>query len=67
VGGAGFDHVIGDVGASGVDKTCEDGVVGIQFSNNAEPILVEKLLSEDVVNFFADAAVEAIGNVVDGS
>ncbi len=64
VGGPAFDHVVGCVEMATVDKTGDEIAVAVQLGNGVERILVQEALSENAVDFLADAAVAPVNEVL---
>jgi hypothetical protein len=66
VGDAALDHVGRHVAFVGIDETADDRVVAVQFGGGFELILIQEALFQHAVDFFADAAVLAVDQVIDG-
>ena len=65
VGGAAFDHTVGDVDSRPVDEAAHDGARAAQLGGRAEPITVKEALGEEAIHLLADPSVLAVDNILD--
>lgn len=61
-----LDQVIGDVDSSSVDEAADDLAVAVQFGGGLQGALVEETLGKDTIDLFADSAVLAVDQIIEG-
>src|SRR5262245_44725369 len=60
-----LNHVVRNVGSAAIDKGADDGIVPVKLGDRFQPVLVQKALDLNAVDFLPHTAVEAINEVFD--